>query len=513
KFDPAAATLAYSTFLGPNNAASPFSLVLDSNNDAFVLAGTSSSTFTTNSAIEPYSSGSDLLLVEVDPVASTQLMSTYIGGSGDEQPAGIALDAAGNIYVAGSTSSTDLPVTGAAFQTISGGGTDAFIAKIGPTSAPSVSLTPLSLQFGTVSLGGSSAAQTVLLRNMGSSALSLSISPTGDFGQTNDCSSSVPAAGSCSLSVTFTPTAAGNRSGSILLEDNAAGSPQQISLSGVGLGPGVLFSPTALTFASVPLGTSAAAQTVTLTNNGNAALQIASVQAGGDFSQTNNCPSTLAVAANCSINVAFTPTASGTRTGTLTVNDNLPGNSQTVSLSGTGADFSVTASPSQNTVNQGSSATYTIHISSVGGAFNNPVSLSCSGLPTSATCSFSPASPTPSANGVSSTLTIGTGSSGSENVLPFSSPTRPVMAMWLQFQTLGLVGMVVLGSRKKSRKSAVLVLLVVLVFGLLLLTGCAGGTGIGPQNNSGGSGTTYNVTVTGVSGTLQHSVVVSLTVK
>ncbi|HVI10742.1 MAG TPA: SBBP repeat-containing protein, partial [Candidatus Binatia bacterium] len=104
KFDPAAATLAYSTFLGPNNAASPFSLVLDSNNDAFVLAGTSSSTFTTNSAIELYSSGSDLLLVEVDPVASTQLMSTYIGGSGDEQPAGIALDAAGNIYVAGSTS-------------------------------------------------------------------------------------------------------------------------------------------------------------------------------------------------------------------------------------------------------------------------------------------------------------------------------------------------------------------------------------------------------------------------
>ena len=115
KFDPTGSTLLYSTFLGPNNNASPQAIALDAHDDAYVLASTSvlASTpiFDMVNGIEPYSNGSDLLLVEIDPTASTELLATYLGGSADESSAGIAIDSTGSLYVAGSTDSSDLPVT------------------------------------------------------------------------------------------------------------------------------------------------------------------------------------------------------------------------------------------------------------------------------------------------------------------------------------------------------------------------------------------------------------------
>ena len=80
KFDPTGSTLAYSTFLGPNNNAIPRAIALDSNDDAYVLSSTSSNSFGIVNGIETYSNGSDLLLVEIDPLASTQLFATYLGG-------------------------------------------------------------------------------------------------------------------------------------------------------------------------------------------------------------------------------------------------------------------------------------------------------------------------------------------------------------------------------------------------------------------------------------------------
>jgi Beta-propeller repeat/Abnormal spindle-like microcephaly-assoc'd, ASPM-SPD-2-Hydin len=516
KFDAAGATLMYSTFLGPNNSATPFSIALDANDDAFVVSSTNSDTYTTTNAIEGYAGGADVLLVEIDPLATTQLMSTYLGGSGDEQPAGIAVDAQGNVYVTGSTTSSDFPTTPGAFQTIPGGNTDAFIAKIGAASAPAVSTTPSSLQFAALQVGTTSQAQSVLVRNMGNAPLTItSISSNGDFAQTNNCGNSISAAGSCTLSMTFTPTAAGTRSGSVVIQDDAAGSPHQINLTGVGSGPGISFSPASLSFASAAVGTSSGSQTVTLTNNGTVTLQISNIQISGDYSETNTCPSSLAAGANCTINVTFTPTLSGTRGGSLTVNDNSPDSLQSVSLSGTGADFSLTASPTQNTVKSGSSATYTINATPVGGAFGNSVSLSCSGLPANASCAFSPASPTPGANGTSSTLTISTTSSSSQNSAPFSSHGRPMVAFWMQMQGFGLFGMVLAGSKRNRKKAAIFILLALLVLGMLFMSGCAGGTGIAQQSggSGNGSGTSYNITVTGTSGALQHSITISLTVQ
>ena len=101
KFDAAGATLAYSTYLGPSNNAVPQAIVLDGNNDAYVLAYTPSGSFNTVNGIENYSNGNDLLLVEIDPAASTQLFATYLGGSGNDEaaPLGMALDASENLYL------------------------------------------------------------------------------------------------------------------------------------------------------------------------------------------------------------------------------------------------------------------------------------------------------------------------------------------------------------------------------------------------------------------------------
>ena len=137
--------------------------------------------------------------------------------------------------------------------------------------------------------------------------------------------------------MTFTPTAVGLRSGSILVQDDAAGSPHVINLSGSGSGAVAALSPARLAFSAQKVGTSSVAQAVTLTNSGNAALSITNILVTGDYSQANNCPATLASNSSCTVNIKFTPTAAGTRTGTLTIRDNAQGGSQTVNLTGTGS--------------------------------------------------------------------------------------------------------------------------------------------------------------------------------
>jgi hypothetical protein len=206
-------------------------------------------------------------------------------------------------------------------------------------ASPAVSLSPASLTFASQTVGTTSSAQTITLTNTSSGSLSISgITASGDFSQTNNCGSTLAASASCSISVIFTPTASGTRSGAISVSDNAPASPQAVALSGTGvvLTPAVSLSPTSLTFASQAVGTTSGAQTVTLTNTGSGSLSISSIAATGDFSQTNNCGSSLAASASCSISVRFAPTASGTRTGAISVSDNAPASPQAVTLSGTG---------------------------------------------------------------------------------------------------------------------------------------------------------------------------------
>src|SRR5207253_3145131 len=130
------------------------------------------------------------------------------------------------------------------------------------------------------------------------------------------------------INVTFTPTASGARTGTLSLADKIGSATRRVTLCGNGTAPGVGMDPTSLGFGNQPLATTSAPMTVTLTNTGTAALTINSFAASGDFAATSTgasaCPTrpaTLAAGANCTINVTFTPTASGARTGTLSLAD------------------------------------------------------------------------------------------------------------------------------------------------------------------------------------------------
>ena len=227
---------------------------------------------------------------------------------------------------------------------------DAFSAG-GAVSAPAVTLAPTSVAFGNQRVGSSSTAQSVTLTNSGNAALTVNgISLTGtnaaDFGQTNTCPvapSTLAAGSSCSISVRFTPGAAGSRSASLSVADNASGSPHTVSLTGTGTAPAVTLNPTSLTFAGRTVGSTSAAQGSTLTNSGTAPLTISAiVMAGtnaGDFAQTNTCPlspATLAAGASCSISATFTPTATGSRSASVSITDDATGSPHSLGLSGTG---------------------------------------------------------------------------------------------------------------------------------------------------------------------------------
>jgi hypothetical protein len=136
--------------------------------------------------------------------------------------------------------------------------------------------------------------------------------------------------------------------------------------------PGMTVAPTSLTFATQQVGTASAAQTVTVTNSGNTVVTVSSVTATADFTETNTCSSALSPAATCAVSVVFLPTATGARTGLLTVYANVPGGQATVALNGTAvAPAAVVLNPVQAsfaTTDVGStSAVVDVTISNTGG--------------------------------------------------------------------------------------------------------------------------------------------------
>jgi hypothetical protein len=166
-------------------------------------------------------------------------------------------------------------------------------------------------------------------------------SNAADFTLSNNCGSTLAPSTQCTLSVTFKPSSAGTRTASIVFADNAADSPQTLSLSGTGTAPVASLSTTSLSFGTQAVATTSAAETVTLTNTGNAALSITSLVIAGanvdDFAEiADTCGGSVAAGSACTIGVTFIPSASRERTATLSITDNAPGSPQTVSLSGAG---------------------------------------------------------------------------------------------------------------------------------------------------------------------------------
>ncbi len=304
-------------------------------------------------------------------------------------------------------------------------GSPQIVSLSGTGISPAGTISPSSLTFASQLVNTSSASQTLTLTSTGFGPLSISgFTLTGDFSQTNNCGTTLASGASCSAFIVFTPTARGNRTGTVTLNSNAVGSAPTANLTGTGVAPVASLSQTLLSFSSQLVNTTSGPKSVNLNNTGDLTLNISGISVSGDFAQTNNCPSALAIGANCNINVTFDPVISGSRAGLLSISDDSFGGSpQTVSLSGTGVDYSMAVTPASGTVTAGQSATFTVTVSALGGNYNQSVSLACSGLPTASNCNFSPNSLNPNSGSVNSTLKLSTQARHGTNGTPAGSYT------------------------------------------------------------------------------------------
>jgi hypothetical protein len=231
------------------------------------------------------------------------------------------------------------------------------LTGVGTVTAPIASLTVPSLVFGNEDVGNRSGAQSVTLTNLGSAPLTItSIALTGanvpDFAIVTN-GTTCPVSGgtvivqaACAVSIQLAPQTAGTKSSTLSFADNAAGSPQQVTLSGTATAaPSLQVSPPSLTFAAQSENTTSASQSIVILNSGGAPAEVSGIAVSGpnaaDFSSAASCvPNPVPVGKSCQISVSFTPgaTAPGIRSATLGVPTGSP---PTVALTGTATQASI----------------------------------------------------------------------------------------------------------------------------------------------------------------------------
>jgi len=206
-------------------------------------------------------------------------------------------------------------------------------------NAPIATFNKTTLKFAATVVGTTTAPKTLKLTNTGTATLNISsiVLSGSDFAiYSNTCGASLAVGKSCKVQVTFKPLAAGTRTGSLTFTDNAADSPQVISLTGKGVLPATL-TPASATYPARAVGTTSPPKTFTLTNYQTVTLTNIVISTTGDFAvSTTTCGTSLAAKGKCTIGVTFTPTQTGTRTGTLSVSDSASNSPQTSNLTGTG---------------------------------------------------------------------------------------------------------------------------------------------------------------------------------
>lgn len=299
------------------------------------------------------------------------------------------------------------------------------------TTSPAATLSASTLDFGIVAVGTTTVAQSLTYTGTQGCVSAPTITVSGDYHETDNCSAVLGTGASCTIQVTFSPAASGTRPGTLTVSSGSL--TANATLSGQGGAAIASLAPGNMDFGNQLLATTSAGRVLTLTNSGNTALQVNGITVSGDFAQTNNCPASVAAGASCSISITFTPTSSGTRNGTVVISSN--GGPASAGLTGFGiTDFRVTASPASATVKAGSSAQSTITVSALGSSLSNAVNLSCSGLPTGAACAFSPGTIQAGVASGSSTVTISTSSSsGGKNPTPHGTYTITIRAASSQF--------------------------------------------------------------------------------
>lgn len=218
------------------------------------------------------------------------------------------------------------------------------VVSLSGTGIAPVGFSPLSLNFGSVSVHTTSAAKTVTLTNNQSAALGItSIGTTGNYSQTNSCSTSLGAGQTCQISVTFQPTVSGTVAGALNVSTDATPDAQAVALTGIGTGSvssNVSFSVASIAFGNQEAGFASNQKSITVKNNGNASLNIQNVAASSGYVSTDNCAGQLlAPGSTCSVNVKFQSQADFAPVsypGAVTIVDGDSTSPQVIGLSGTG---------------------------------------------------------------------------------------------------------------------------------------------------------------------------------
>ncbi len=364
-------------------------------------------------------------------------------------------------------------------------------------------LSPLALAFAPQQVGTRSAVQALTLTNTGDASLTLISVQTvsGDFAATNGCGNSLAGHTSCTISVNYIPKNVGAETGSMTVTDEFR--TQTVTLSGTGLAPsGVSLAPASPdNFGAVGVGTASSAQTVTLSNKTGVPLSLASITTSGDFSVVQgggNCPvggsATVAAGSSCTVQVKFTPTAAGARTGVLTVTDDSVASPQTLQLTGTGIDFQWQGNgATSSTISSGQQAGYSLTLAAAAGS-TGQATLTCAGAPANANCVLS----TTTANLTGNTtveVTLATGTSTTAH-LQTGPPqhgagfsTQGWLALALPFALLMPWRRRWRGAGSCSRGISVKhCMFVILLLGAgMTVVGCGTGRAI-PASNAGGSG-------------------------
>src|SRR6185295_4992475 len=227
-----------------------------------------------------------------------------------------------------------------------------FTIPVSGTGFSALTIAPPSLNFGDTPVNQTSATQGVTLSNNGTQPVTInSIAASAGFAvASTTCGTTLNGGQNCGIIINFAPSATGTVNGTLTVTSNAAGSPNTVSLSGRGVAGVLSIAPTSLTFTDQLVGTSSASQTTTVMNTGNLAVTFNSVgTSNAEFNITSNtCTGSLAVNASCSVAVRFTPLATGTRTGLLTIASSALSSPHTVGLSGTGIAGTLSVPPQLN---------------------------------------------------------------------------------------------------------------------------------------------------------------------
>jgi hypothetical protein len=377
-----------------------------------------------------------------------------------------------------------------------------------------------------------SSVLTATLINTGTATLNISnIAITGtnfaDFAQTTTCGETLAASANCTFSVTITPGAVGARSASLVVTDDATGSPHSVTLAGTGQTVGALtLSVNTLTFAATISGSQSATQSVTVTNTGGAALAITSIALTGtnpgDFAQTNTCGASLTASATCTITVTFTPTAGGARAASVTLTDGAVGSPQNVTLSGTGEDFTLTVTTPTQTIAAGATANIQIAVTPQGG-FTGLITLTCSGAPSGSTCSVMPTSFTPTASPTNVTVSLVTTAqlfnppsflppaiAAPQLVTRMAAYPLPLCVLICAMMLLALG----VGGRRGTSFEQLRTARIAVIFATLFLAGVFGLAGCGSSSaGSGVSKGSHTLTMTASSGQLAHNATMTVIVQ